>query len=106
MDSHEANRRIGYRQRIEAHFRAQPNVWIVAAELMPIGGLMAWRTRCADARKVFRAEGGDLENRVYYIDNVPHSEYRYLPIARQGRDSTTPEPTSFTSSYQTNERLF
>lgn len=106
MDVAEAKRRQAFKAEVEAHFRAHPYAWIPAADLMDIGGAMAWRTRISDCRKLFKAEGGALENRQFRSGRAVISEYRYMPQARQGRDSTVPDPDAFTDSYRTNEKLF
>jgi len=55
-------------------FRARPNQWVDARDLMRVGGQYAWRTRVSDARKRY---GWTIENRVRPIENgVRVSEYR------------------------------
>lgn len=106
MNPEEAKRRINYRANVEAYFRAYPGEWLPASAFLTVGGKMAWRTRIADARKTFEREGGSLENRQQRVNGGVLSEYRYLPQARQGRDSTITEPTAFTDSYKTQEKLW
>jgi hypothetical protein len=106
MDAEEYARRINYRQQVEAYFRKHPNEWIPASALLVVGGRMAWRTRVADARKVFEGEGAVLQNRQTRVDGAILSEYRYLTAAPLARDATTPEPHAFTDSYRSQERLF
>ena len=38
---------------VAALFRARPNQWIDAREIMAVGGMYAWRTRLSDARREF-----------------------------------------------------
>lgn len=106
MDQTEAKRRQTFTGQIEAHFRANEGAWIPAADLLEVGGAMAWRTRVSEARKVFEREGGALENRQQRVAHAVLSEYRYLSQARQGRDSTVPEPTAFADRPVTQERLW
>lgn len=40
-------------------FRARPNQWIDAKDIMAVGGLYAWRTRLSDCRRAF---GMAIEN--------------------------------------------
>lgn len=86
MDATEAARRHNFKLDMIAFFRARPGEWIDASELLKVGGTMAWRTRCADARKVFRAEGGTLDNRQLR-DGTIRSEYRYLPYQPLARSA-------------------
>ena len=93
MDAAEYERRQNFKAAIEAHFRAHPCAWIPAADLMKIGGSLAWRTRVADARKTFKAEGGSLENRQQRVMGSVMSEYRFVPYQPLGRDASTKMPT-------------
>lgn len=64
--------------KLEAYFKARPNVWIDGKELAKIAGGYGWRTRCSDVRK----RGLTIENRVRRPNpNEPFKviEYRYVP---------------------------
>lgn len=64
------------RDAVAAHFRAHPNRWISAYELMELGGRMAWRTRVSEVRRM----GLAIENRVERDSaGVAQSFYRYVP---------------------------
>ena len=107
MDAIEYARRHTFKAQIEAYFRLHVNEWIPASTLMTVGGRCAWRTRCADARRVFESEGGVLQNKqTRCADGSVLSEYRFLPQAPIARDATKPERTAFTDSYRSQERLF
>ena len=97
----ERERRTGYTTKVLELFKANPKVWIKAEHFMDIAGVMAWRTRISDARKIVEKEGGVIENRLTHIvKGDPEkeaafivSEYRYLPYVPQGRDASEPAPT-------------
>ena len=97
-----------FTERVMAYFRERPNVWIRAESFELVGGRQAWRSRIADARVRFQAEGaGTIENRCTTIRehlqtcpglqawDVPGacncgrprrwtlSEYRFVPAVRQ-----------------------
>lgn len=60
-------------------FRARPNEWIDARELMGIGGMYAWRTRISDARK----RGMVIENEWHTVHTADGgtcrvSRYRWV----------------------------
>lgn len=64
------------REVVAAHFKAHPNRWISAYELMELGGRMAWRTRVSEVRRM----GFDIENRVERdASGIAQSFYRYSP---------------------------
>lgn len=80
---------------MEALFRSRPRVWIDSRELETVGGRNAWRTRVSEARRIFQREGGTVENRQQHIkwgdeSYWVKSEYRFVPQAPLGRDSTQP----------------
>lgn len=83
--------------KVVAFFRARDGQWIVAVALEQFGR-QSWRTRVSEARQVFAAEGGVLENRVRYVQTadgfVPISEYRYRPqaLGRSAEDTWTAVP--------------
>ncbi len=90
MDAQEAERRINYRERVEAYFRQHPNEWVPASTLFIVGGRCAWRTRVADARRIFEGEGAVLQNRQQRVDGAILSEYRYLQHQPLARDAAMP----------------
>jgi hypothetical protein len=76
MNAAEAERRASRTDLIEELFRRRPLEWIGVDELMTVGGLCAWRTRVADARRRFaRAGDGGIE----WNGDVHRSAYRYVP---------------------------
>jgi len=72
--------------RLEAIFRARPNVWIGLPELAGELGAYAVHSRACDLRKRFRLEGGRLENRqrVDCTTGQRLSYYRYSPGSQPG----------------------
>lgn len=50
---------ISLNDKLEAYFRAKPDVWIDGMEIAKIAGSYAWRSRCSDLRK----RGMDIRNR-------------------------------------------
>lgn len=91
MDTSEAIRRHSFTKDIEAYFRKHESEWIPASALMTVGGRMAWRTRVADARRIFAGEGGVLQNQQTRLtDGSILSEYRYLAHRPLGRDPIAP----------------
>lgn len=60
--------------RTAAYFKARPNVWISAIDLMRIGGLLSFRTRVSELR---RYHAMDIENRVRCEGKQRFSEYRW-----------------------------
>ncbi len=84
----EIERRETFTAAVLAYFKARPNVWIDARDLMELGGLMAWRSRISDARRIIEAEGGRLENQQHRVfSRTVISEYRYTPFTPLGRDA-------------------
>lgn len=81
----ELQRRQSHTDAMIALFRSQPWIWIGIHALAHVGGFSAWRTRVADARKVFRSEGGDV---IWNRDPI-QSAYCYRPQAALGRDAST-----------------
>lgn len=68
--------------KLEALFRARPNVWIDGMVLSKTAGQYAWRSRCADLRR----RGMVIENRQRRLKNAegkPYtiSEYKFSPPA-------------------------
>lgn len=73
-----------FTERVAAHFKAHPLLWIDAIELESVGGRQAWRTRVAEVRKQFQAAGeGTIENRTRRQRTGTRtwtlSQYRYIP---------------------------
>ncbi len=75
----ELQRRQSNTDKVLAYFRLCPGEWIGTAMLEKLGGRNAWRTRVADARRIVKAEGGQIENRQYRCESVIVSEYRFVP---------------------------
>ena len=71
-------------QAVMAEFRAHPGEWISVHRLAHVGGFAAWRSRVAEGRKLFEAEGLTIE----WNGIVLESAYRLRPMP-QGRSSTT-----------------
>ena len=71
---------MSYRDRVAAHFKAYPNVWIDGLELARIGGAYAWRTRVSECH---RQLGMDIENEVKTVPNTRRkvSLYRFRPAS-------------------------
>lgn len=98
MDAQEAARRHSFKKDVEQYFRLHPNEWLPASTFLTIGGRMAWRSRIAEARSIFEAEGGALENQqTRSEDGSVLSEYRYRPFKPLGRDGAEriPQKTLF-----------
>ncbi len=77
----ELARRHGYTAHVLALFAARPNAWIGWKELAHAGGELAWRTRCADCRRIVRRDGG----RIIWNKDVKASAYMYIPFQSLGR---------------------
>lgn len=73
-------------------FRARPCRWIDWQAFASLVGDRAYRTRISNAKKVFVKEGGTVESRTYPKGFAIITEYRYLPMAPQGRDASVPAP--------------
>jgi hypothetical protein len=66
---------------LDAFFRARVGQWVDGLSISRVAGLYAWRTRVSDVRLRFRAEGGDIANRLRRVETadgqtVTVSEYR------------------------------
>lgn len=67
--------------KLERFFREHPNTWIDGKDLAGTAGTYAWRSRVADVRKRFRAQGGDIINRQKRIrltgdSHIVRSDYQ------------------------------
>ncbi len=66
--------------KLERFFLKHPNTWIDGKDLAGTAGTYAWRSRASDARKRFKARGGDINNRWFRVKvgdrTVTVSEYR------------------------------
>lgn len=93
MDALEARRRQSNTQKVVEHFRAHQGEWIDTRTLEQLGGRNAWRTRVANARKVFCLEMGwpypveaeecdPIVNRLRHLGDSVISEYCFVPWAR------------------------
>lgn len=71
----------GVTNRLEAYFRARPNVWIDGMELAKVGGCYGWRSRFTDLRQ----RGMEIQNRQERVtvlgNQFTKSYYRYVPEA-------------------------
>lgn len=83
-------RRSSLTDAVESLFRQTPHVWISWQALAAVGGSCGWRTRCAECRKRFKADGGML----VWNGSVRASAYMFRPATPLGRDagSFTPQP--------------
>ncbi len=73
--------RTTFRDAVAVHFKAHPNSWVSAYELMDLGGKMAWRSRVSNCRTQL---GMTIENRVRRLeDGEAYSEYRYVVALRE-----------------------
>lgn len=85
----ELARRQKSTEKLLALFRARPLEWINAETLLDIAGVYAWRTRVSEARKVFKREFGNIENKQIRKSNIVVSLYRYVPYTPLGREAGT-----------------
>lgn len=74
-------RRVGRRSQdadfFAAYFRARPNTWISALELMQQRACLSFRTRISDLR--YAPYLMTIENRQKTVRGTRHSWYRYIP---------------------------
>ena len=68
--------------RLAAYFKARPNVWIDAHELLAIAGFGGWRTRISNLR--FRPWSMQIDNKVRTTvladgARITLSYYKYVP---------------------------
>jgi hypothetical protein len=83
---------------LDAFFRARIGQWVDGMSISRVAGMYAWRTRVSDVRLRFKAEGGDIVNRLRRVETedgqtVIVSEYRAeLPPPRV--PDVTPTPTA------------
>jgi hypothetical protein len=66
---------------LDAFFRERVGQWVDGLSISRVAGLYAWRTRVSDVRLRFKAEGGDIVNRLRRVETadgstVTVSEYR------------------------------
>jgi|TARA_R110002020_G_scaffold169824_2_gene359232 hypothetical protein len=76
VDDHPNAPRETYTDKIAAFFKSRAGEWIDGRELGTIGGVYAWRTRVAEAR---RTRGMRIDNRQRKEGQRTVSEYRYVP---------------------------
>jgi len=75
---------------VYALLQQRPGQWIHWKRFQRFAAC-AWRTRLSDARRIARADGGEIEwNRT-----PRRSAYRYLPYKPLGRDAATQIPRSW-----------
>jgi hypothetical protein len=72
-----------FANRLEAHFRAHPLIWVSLPELMQIGG-PSWRSRIANDLRQKRQL-----NVVWNKSNL-QSAYMFLPYVPLGRSADVP----------------
>lgn len=82
----EIDRRRGATTRVLELFQSRPWTWIAWTDLAAVGGQLAWRSRCADARRIVEREGGVIR----WNGNVKASAYRFEPQAPIGRAADVP----------------
>lgn len=85
----ELARRSTNTEKVLALLRAKPMTWLPWREIADVGGVCAWRTRISEARRLLKAEGGKIENRLLK-KNSARSAYRYVPYIPQGTSAETP----------------
>lgn len=66
---------------LDAFFRERVGEWVDGMSISRVAGTYAWRTRVSDVRHRFKAEGGDIVNRLRRVETedgqtVIVSEYR------------------------------
>jgi hypothetical protein len=66
---------------LDAFFRERAGQWVDGMSISRVAGTYAWRTRVSDVRHRFKAEGGDIVNRLRRVETedgqtVIVSEYR------------------------------
>ena len=111
----ERERRASNTAKVVGLFRANQGHWIDSRELEKAGGRLAWRTRIAEARRIFCQELGwpypipkggrdpitNQQSRILTFDEATGhctqveqviSEYRYLPYESLGRSADVPVP--------------
>jgi hypothetical protein len=81
----ELQRQRSNAQRVLELLKAQAGAWVSWQAIAEVCGACAWRTRIADARKLAKREGADVE----WNRNCRTSAYRYRP-APLGRDAGWP----------------
>lgn len=62
-------------QRTARLFRRHRRRWISAVEIVRVGGLLAWRTRVSECRRLL---GMRIENETTLVGKKYRSRYRYL----------------------------
>jgi len=89
----ELTRRKSNVQKLREFFVSRPLQWVDAADLEPVAGRQAWRTRVSELRQQLEKEGaGTIENKIERIAYVVKSRYRFLPHKPLGRDAAAPVP--------------
>lgn len=80
--------------RLAAHFRARPNVWLVARGLLEIAGFAGWRSRLSDVRHMHHMNIVNRQRRCKRPDGSAYtvSEYVFRPEA-QDADAASSAPT-------------
>lgn len=70
---------MNLRDQVAAIFRARPNEWIDAHELVKVAGFGGWRTRKNECEHQL---GMKIINRQYRRNGFTVSEYKFEPQAR------------------------
>lgn len=81
----ELHRREFFANRLEAHFRRHPRVWITLPDLMEIGG-PSWRSRIANDLRTKR------HMRIVWNRSNERSAYMFTEHEPLGRDASVPAP--------------
>jgi hypothetical protein len=85
--------RLTFTDRVADLFRSMPGQWIESDVLARVGGKCAWRTRVADARRLY---GMRIVNRVRVVENplgsYRVSEYCYQPDAAPALEHAEDQP--------------
>lgn len=68
---------------VAAYFRARPNTWISALDIMAIGGALSWRTRVSDCRKA--PYFMNVVNRTRKVGSTLYSEYMNVEEVKEPR---------------------
>lgn len=66
---------------LAAYFKARPNTWIDARELLSVAGFAGWRTRVSELRSAPYLMV--IENRTKRENGLTKSFYRYVPESVQ-----------------------
>lgn len=67
-------------EQLATYFKARPGEWLDGRVLSKIAGCYAWRSRCADIRRLFNMRIDNRQRRVTNAEGKPFtvSEYCYV----------------------------